>query len=58
MGSGLPGLIKIPTQKWKMLVLDIGAGKTFTNWFPNFLTGTPECTARSDDGISESFMLR
>jgi hypothetical protein len=41
MDFGLPGLSKIPAQKWKMLVLEIGAGKTFTNWFPNFLKAPP-----------------
>ena len=41
MGSGLPRLIEIPAQKWEMLVLDTGAGKTFTNWFPNFLEAPP-----------------
>ena len=38
MGFGLPGLGKIPAQKWKMLILGISAGKTLTNWFPGFPT--------------------
>jgi hypothetical protein len=40
-GLRVTRIFKIPTQKWKMHVLDIGAGKTFTNWFPNFLKAPP-----------------
>ena len=38
VGLKAPGIIKIPAQKWKMLVHCNGAGKTLTNWFPSFLT--------------------
>ena len=40
-GLWVTRIFKIPAQKWKMLFLDIGAGKTFTNWFPNFLNVPP-----------------